>query len=77
MSGLLSGAYIEQISPGGPAAKAGLKAGDTIVAAGGQITQSFDQLVVIVQSHEPGDRIPVTYYARGAAAKKTTTVTLD
>ena len=76
LSGLLSGAYIEQISPGGAAARAGLKVGDTIVAAGGQITQSFDQLVVIVQSHEPGDSLSVTYYARGASAKKTTTVTL-
>ena len=76
LSGLLSGAYLEQISPGGSAAKGGLKVGDTVVAVDGQVTQSFDQLVVIVQSHEPGDRITVTYYARGGSMKRTTTVTL-
>ena len=35
---------------------------------------SYDQLIVIVQEHEPGDKITVTYY-RGAA-KRTATVTL-
>jgi S1-C subfamily serine protease len=70
------GAYIKQVSPGGPADKAGLKPGDVVVAADGQVVQSFDQLTVIVQQHVPGDQISVTYYRSGSAQKATTTVTL-
>jgi S1-C subfamily serine protease len=76
LAGVRVGAYIKQVSPGGPAAKAGLKPGDVVVAADGQVVQSFDQLTVIVQQHVPGDRISVTYYRSGTSQKVTTTVTL-
>jgi S1-C subfamily serine protease len=68
------GAYLEQVVPKGPAANAGLKNGDVIVAADGSVVSSYEQLVVIVQAHKPGDKIDVTYV--DGAAKKTTTVTL-
>ena len=42
--------------------------------ADNRVIVSYDQLVVIVQEHKPGDKITVTYY-RGAA-KRTATVTL-
>jgi S1-C subfamily serine protease len=74
LSGLKVGAYIKQISPNGAADQAGLKVGDIVVAADGMPVQSFDQLRVIVQQHEPGDHIDVTYY-RGSD-RRTTTVTL-
>lgn len=70
------GAYLKQVSPGGAAAKAGLRPGDVIVAADGQVVQSFDQLIVIVQQHKPGERIGVTYYPKNSAQKRTKTVTL-
>jgi S1-C subfamily serine protease len=76
LAGVHVGAYLKQISPGGPAAKAGLHNGDVVIAADGQLVQSFDQLVVIVQQHKPGDRIDVTYYRRGTSQKVTTTVVL-
>jgi S1-C subfamily serine protease len=76
LAGLEVGAYIKQISPGGPADKAGLKPGDVIVVADGQVVQSFDQLTVIVEQHKPGDRISVTYYPKDSSTKVTTTVTL-
>ena len=72
--GLDQGAYLEQVVPGGPAAKAGLRNGDVIVAADGKTIVGYPQLVVIVQSHKPGDSISVTYF-RGAA-KKTAQITL-
>jgi S1-C subfamily serine protease len=72
--GLDQGAYLEQVVPSGAAAKAGLRNGDVIAAADGKSIVSYPQLVVIVQSHKPGDSISVTYF-RGAA-KKTTRVTL-
>ncbi len=73
-AGLQEGAYLEQIEPGGAAAKAGLRNGDVIVSADGRTVLSYDQLVVIVQQHRPGDRIGASYY-RGAT-KRTATVTL-
>jgi S1-C subfamily serine protease len=72
--GLRRGAYLEQIAPGGAAAKAGLHKGDVIVVADAQSIVSYDQLVVVIQGHKPGDVISVTYF-RGAA-KKTAKVTL-
>ena len=76
LAGLEVGAYIKQISPGGPADRAGLKPGDVIVVADGQVVQSFDQLTVIVEQHKPGDRISLTYYPKDSSNKVTTTVTL-
>jgi S1-C subfamily serine protease len=73
-AGLQSGAYLEQVVPKGAAAKAGLQNGDVIVVADGQSIQSYDQLVVIVQEHDPGTRIDVTYF-RGSH-QHTATVTL-
>jgi S1-C subfamily serine protease len=63
--GLDEGAYLVQVAAGGPAAKAGLKAGDVIVVADGQPIQSYDKLVVTVQDRKPGDKIGITYF-RGA-----------
>jgi len=73
--GLDQGAYLEQVVPGGPAAKAGLRNGDVIVAADGKPIVSYPQLVVIVQGHKPRDSINVTYFRN--SAKKTARVTLD
>ncbi|MGH8860205.1 MAG: S1C family serine protease [Jatrophihabitantaceae bacterium] len=73
-AGLQAGAYLEQVVPNGAAARAGLRAGDVIIVAERKPILGYDQLVVIVQEHAPGDKIDVTYY-RGAA-KRSTTVTL-
>jgi PDZ domain len=60
----------------GMADKAGLKPGDVVTAADGQVVQSCDQLTAILQHHAPGDRISVTYHRSGTSHKTTTTVTL-
>jgi S1-C subfamily serine protease len=74
-AGLQAGAYLEQVVPRGAAAKAGLRNGDVIIVADGKPILSYDELVVIVQSHKPGDQIQVTYF-RGRN-KKTATITLS
>jgi S1-C subfamily serine protease len=73
-AGLQAGAYLEQIEPKGAAAKAGLRNGDVIIVADDKPILGYDQLIVIVQEHKPGDKITVTYY-RGPD-KRSTTVTL-
>lgn len=75
VSGLEEGAYLEQVVPGGAAARAGLRNGDVVVIAAGQPVLGFDQLVVEVQQHKPGDTIVLTYF-RGSS-KRTASVTLD
>jgi S1-C subfamily serine protease len=55
------GAYILQITPGGPAAKAGLKEGDVIKLIDGKLITSADDLTVAVQKHKPGDVVTLRY----------------
>lgn len=62
------------ITPGGPAAKAGLQPGDVIVAFAGQPVHSMDDLIVDIRSHRPGDKVQVTYLRDGA--RHTTTLVL-
>jgi S1-C subfamily serine protease len=72
--GSQQGAYLVQVHPGGAAAQAGLVNGDVIVVADGKAILNYDQLVVIVQEHQPGDQITVTYFHGNQ--KRTATVTL-
>jgi serine protease Do len=72
--GLQQGAYLEQVVPKGPAARAGLRNGDVIVAADGVSVLTYDQLVVAVTHRNPGDRLSLTYF-RGSK-QHTATVTL-
>ena len=62
------------VLPGGPAANAGLRPGDVIVAFDGKPVASADQLIVDIRSHQPGDKVRITY--RRGAAKHTVTLTL-
>jgi S1-C subfamily serine protease len=80
------GALVQQVVPGGPAAKAGLHAGNTqtssglviggdlIVKVGNTQIAKPDDLAAAVSSHKPGDKVQIQYY-RGTKLK-TATVTL-
>jgi putative serine protease PepD len=63
------------VESGGPAAKAGLQAGDVIVAVNGQKVTTADELIVAIRSHQPGQRLSITYH-RGSQTK-TVTLVLD
>jgi len=78
------GARIEAVTPGGPADKAGLKAGDIITrfngtALGGVTTQEEDasgpgmKLIELARALDPGDTVQVEY-RRGSATNKATIV---
>jgi putative serine protease PepD len=62
------------VTPGGPAARAGLRAGDVVVAADGERITSPEELIVAIRKHAPGDRLRLTYLRGGQ--RHTTTVTL-
>jgi S1-C subfamily serine protease len=76
-----SGALVAQVTSGSPAAKAGMKAGDStghgadvIVAVDGKTVNSADDVVNAVAGKQPGDTVEVQYY-RGQD-KHTVQVTL-
>lgn len=70
-----SGAVIEGVVPGGPAAGAGLRAGDIITSVGGhQVTSNNDLRSVLVGYESPGQQASITYYGPSGASH-TTTVT--
>jgi putative serine protease PepD len=68
---LPNGALIKSVTSGGPADKAGLKAGSVVVKADGRLVTSSDGLVAAVHAAAPGDRMQVTLNTG-----KTVTITL-
>ncbi|WP_329118305.1 S1C family serine protease [Streptomyces sp. NBC_01353] len=62
------------VTANGPAAQAGLKAGDVITAFGDRQIDSGPTLISEIWTHQPGDSVEITYERDGKTAK--TTVTL-
>ena len=67
-------ARVQAVSSGGPAAKAGIRAGDIIVKVGDQTTAGSEAVIAAIRAHQPGDRVSVTVLRSGA--KMTVTVVL-
>ncbi|MER6978573.1 trypsin-like peptidase domain-containing protein [Streptomyces carpinensis] len=61
------------VTPGGPGAKAGIRAGDVITAVDGQRVHSGEELIVKTRAHRPGDRLELTI-ERGGAQRKVSLV---
>jgi serine protease Do len=70
-----AGAIVDQVTPGTPAAEAGLKAGDVITKLDGQPIKDAGDLTRRVGSFKPGDKIELTYL-RGDGAERTASITL-
>jgi hypothetical protein len=56
------GVVISVAQPGGPAAQAGLKAYDTILAVNGQQTATPQDLRALLSTHQAGEVVQVTWY---------------
>src|SRR6201995_560857 len=70
----MTGALVGDVSPGSPAAKAGLKSGDVITQFDGQAIQDASQLKLRVAETAPGSKVPVIVSRNGE--NKTFDVTL-
>jgi putative serine protease PepD len=74
-SGSAVKATVEGVTAGGPAAKAGIKKGDVIIAVDGVETQSADAVIAAIRSHQPGQKVTVTFQRGGSTQTVTATLT--
>lgn len=72
--GVENGLYLQAVVANGPAAKAGLAAGDVITHIDGQVAADTGVLSAIAVTRKAGDKVEVTYVRGGKTA--TTTLTL-
>jgi serine protease Do len=70
-----TGAMLSSVTPGGPAQKAGLDAGDVILEFNGRPVPDSDALVGMVVATKPGTTVPVTVLRK--KQKRTFNVTVD
>jgi putative serine protease PepD len=70
-----AGALVQQLTPGGGASEAGLRAGDLIVQVEDIEVGSVDELILAVRESKVGDSVEVTYLRDGAT--RTAQVTLQ
>jgi S1-C subfamily serine protease len=59
--GVAAGAYVESVEPDTPAAAAGLRRDDIIVAVDGTPIRSMEDLVVAVRDRDVGETLAITY----------------
>ena len=69
------GAQIVQVTAGGPAADAGLQAGDVVTAVGDRVVTTSTELTAAIRSSSPGSKVTLTV-RRGNSTQKIA-VTLD
>ena len=65
------GVELTSVDAGGPARKAGLEVGDLISSVDGRHIETREELVVVVRTHRPGDRVTFGY-SRGAGEAEAT-----
>ena len=60
-AGVPDGLYVEAVTPGSPAARAGLRPGDVITKINNQPATSHDQLQALTLTKKPGDTVVLEY----------------
>jgi putative serine protease PepD len=73
-AGLPAGLFVQAVTPGGPAAAAGLRADDVITKIDGEQATSNVQLQELTLTKKPGDTVSIEYTRDGHSS--TATVTL-
>ena len=73
-AGVPEGLYVQAVTPGGPAAQAGLRPDDVITSIAGKPATSNIQIQELTLTKKPGDTVSIGYARGGQSA--TVTVTL-
>jgi putative serine protease PepD len=68
------GAFVGQVAAGGPASRAGVKAGDVITAIDGRRITGSSDMVATIASHKPGDKLTLTVARSGGTDQLTVTL---
>lgn len=69
-----TGALLQEVSPDGAAAAAGLQAGDIVTRIDSRVVEGPADLVAAVRSHVPGDSITLTYLRDSDSEQATITL---
>jgi serine protease Do len=72
--GFKNGVLVQEVQPGGPADKAGIKAGDIITTVDGRSIKDGDDLVNEIASRRPGSTIRLGYVREGKPMDTTVTI---
>ncbi|MEV4289038.1 trypsin-like peptidase domain-containing protein [Nonomuraea bangladeshensis] len=67
----------QPVTPGGPADKAGLRAGDVILEMDGLALQDGNELIALIRSKAPGSKINIKYQRAGQERTATLTVVAE
>ncbi|MBO0890221.1 MAG: trypsin-like peptidase domain-containing protein [Acidothermales bacterium] len=76
-NGVTDGARLAGVTSGGPADKAGLRAGDVVTKVDDRTVDSADGLVAAIRSHRPGQTVTLAYERGGATHTATVTLGSD
>jgi serine protease Do len=68
------GVVVQDVTPGGPAAQAGIKSGDAIISVGGKAVANGDELVSEVSSRHAGDKLKIGFLRNGKQEEVTVNV---
>lgn len=69
------GVVVGDVYANTPAATAGLKEGDRMTAWNGKPLKSVEDWMPLLQAHQPGDKVEITFVRAGKEMKATTTLT--
>jgi putative serine protease PepD len=69
------GALVQEVVPGSPADKAGLRAGDLVVGIDGQSVADYGELGARIRGHKPGDKVALKVVRGGNETTITATLT--
>ena len=68
------GALVATVSPGLPAAKVGLLAGDILTAIDGKAISNSNEAIIAVRTHNVGDKVTITFTRNGVSKKVSLTL---
>jgi serine protease Do len=69
-----AGVLVQDVIPGTPADKAGIKAGDVILSVNGKDVNAANEIQTIIAEHKPGDAVSVKIYRDGGTIGKNITL---